>query len=124
MSVLISHTHQALMQESVVFSRLMDEYGSLEHDEGGGKSRKLGAEDGSADDLGGGGKKASAVLMQEEERNTGSVAWTTYAKYLRFAGGIIWAPIIVLLLTLTQAASGMSRRARCISWLIALRSRK
>lgn len=106
------HACQTLMQGSMVFSRLMDEYGSLEHEEDGGKKFHSGTESGSAnnsdeiDD-----KKATAALMQVEERNTGSVAWSTYAKYLRFAGGIIWAPIIVLLLTLTQSASGISERA-------------
>jgi ATP-binding cassette subfamily C (CFTR/MRP) protein 1 len=48
-----------------------------------------------------------AALMQKEERNTGQVENITYAKYLRAAGGLSWAPLLVLLLTLAQAAQGM-----------------
>ena len=43
----------------------------------------------------------------EEERNRGSVPFSIYARYLKHAGGVIWAPVIILLLTLMQGASGM-----------------
>ena len=46
-------------------------------------------------------------LMQEEERNTGAVTWGTYRRYLQYAGGIIWAPVIISLLVVSQAAQGM-----------------
>ncbi|KAG5645383.1 hypothetical protein DXG03_006336 [Asterophora parasitica] len=98
-------TYDALMQDSVVFSRLMDEYGSLEHEKETDKrdtDGKAGATSNNED--GQGLKKSDAALMQAEERNTGSVSWDVYAKYLRFAGGIVWAPIIVVLLTVVQAA--------------------
>lgn len=90
------------MKGSIVFSRLMDDYGSLEEAEKG--SKKEGAVANSPEELG--NKKVDATLMQAEERNTGSVTWQVYAKYLHFAGGIIWAPVILLLLTLTQGAQG------------------
>lgn len=51
-------------------------------------------------------KKARLGLIQAEERLTGSVLWSVYSEYLRFAGGLVWAPIIVIFLTLTQGASG------------------
>jgi hypothetical protein len=99
------------MADSVVFSRLMDEYGNLEADADPSKSRAKGKvkKDAAVDDSTeeGGPKKDNAALMQTEERNTGAVTWTVYKKYLVFAGGMIWAPIIVLLLTLTQAAQGV-----------------
>jgi len=41
-------------------------------------------------------------LMQDEERNT----WTIHTKYMRFAGGLFWASLILLLLTLLQGAQG------------------
>ena len=50
--------------------------------------------------------------MQAEERLTGSVLWSVYAEYLRYAGGLVWAPIIFLLLTLTQGASGKNEMSR------------
>ena len=46
------------------------------------------------------------ALMQEEERFTGQVAWKTYANYLRFAGGLVWAPILLGLLTIDQCTAG------------------
>ena len=94
------------MRNSTVFSRLMDEYGSLDQDDE--TEKKTGKKEGAAANTSGGidDKKEDAALMQEEERNTGSVTWAVYAKYLHFAGGIVWAPIIVLLLTLSQGAQG------------------
>jgi len=98
------------MANSVVFSHLMEEYGNLEAEADSSKSRSKGnvKKATEADESTEGGlKKDNAALMQTEERNTGAVTWTVYKKYLGFAGGIIWAPIIVLLLTLTQAAQGV-----------------
>ena len=101
------------MGNSVVFSHLMEEYGNLEAEDDNHPSRshtkrkvKKDAEaDASTEE--GGPKKDNAALMQREERNTGAVTWTVYKKYLGFAGGMIWAPVIVLLLTLTQGAQGV-----------------
>ena len=99
------------MANSVVFSHLMEEYGNLEAEADSSESHTKGSVKKAAEaDVSteeGGPKKDNAALMQIEERNTGAVTWTVYKKYLRFAGGIIWAPIIVLLLTLTQAAQGV-----------------
>ncbi|KAF8061825.1 P-loop containing nucleoside triphosphate hydrolase protein [Lyophyllum atratum] len=71
-----SREHTALMGDSVVFSRSMEEYGSLdkgkEHDVKeceAGKGAKDEQEDGTSQ------KKPGAVLVQAEERNTGSVIW-------------------------------------------------
>jgi ATP-binding cassette subfamily C (CFTR/MRP) protein 1 len=97
------------MKDSVVFSRLMDEYRKPDEEtehEGRKSGGKTGASDDNDDDLD--KKKPAATLMQAEERNTGSVSWDVYANYLRFAGGIIWAPIIIILLTITQGAQGKS----------------
>jgi len=44
--------------------------------------------------------------MQEEERQTGTVSWSIYGKYLDYAGGIFWAPVFVLAIVATQAAQG------------------
>jgi hypothetical protein len=48
----------------------------------------------------------ATTLMQKEERNTGQVETMTYVKYLKAAGGVMWGPILILLLTLTQMAQG------------------
>lgn len=50
--------------------------------------------------------EGQAALMQVEERNTGSVETLIYKKYLKAAGGLLWAPFLILLLTLSQSAQG------------------
>jgi ATP-binding cassette subfamily C (CFTR/MRP) protein 1 len=87
----------------VVFARLIEEYGSLEQEQQRlGKGKR---EDTVLDSFDGSDQKPDA-LMQTEERVTGAVSWRTYANYLRFAGTITWAPIILGFLTLAQAAQG------------------
>ena len=49
---------------------------------------------------------AEDVLMQLEERSVGAVSWAVYKKYLRFAGGVVWAPLVLALLILAQANQG------------------
>ncbi|KAG6856152.1 hypothetical protein H0H87_007058 [Tephrocybe sp. NHM501043] len=98
-------TYDSLINNSVLFSRLMDEYGNLDPESEGGDDKKAGraGAEGLLDEADRIGKKTGA-LMQAEERNTGSVTWDVYRSYLRFAGGIIWAPIIIFLLTLSQGS--------------------
>ncbi|KAJ7730232.1 multidrug resistance-associated ABC transporter [Mycena maculata] len=97
-------TYQTLMKDGVVFSRLMEDYGNLDQESDTsavkGKKDAIVADDQDEVDA----KKDQAALMQTEERNTGAVSGETYSKYLKYAGGIIWAPIIILLLALAQAA--------------------
>ncbi|KIK63265.1 hypothetical protein GYMLUDRAFT_40975 [Collybiopsis luxurians FD-317 M1] len=96
-------TFETLMSSNGLFNRIMDEYGSLEREEEEeGEKKKDVEKEEAVDPLS--DKSADAALMQEEERNTGAVTWQTYAKYLKFAGGIWWAPFMLLLLTLAQAA--------------------
>lgn len=98
---------QSLMKDGAAFSRLMDEYGSLEREIQDPSKVRKGDADEKADDIG--ETKANAALMQVEERATGSVEWSTYAQYLRFAGGIVWAPILLFFLTVMQSAQGNVR---------------
>ncbi|KAJ7123626.1 multidrug resistance-associated ABC transporter [Mycena epipterygia] len=96
-------TYDTLMKDGVVFCRLMQEYGNLDHeDRVAVKSERGAIAAGDKDVLD--AKKDQAALMQTEERQTGAVSWQTYGKYLKFAGGVIWAPVILGLLTFTQAA--------------------
>lgn len=95
------------MKESRVFSRLMDEYGNLEQEEAEAEGKKRKDDDAFANKSDGlDDKKANAALMQAEERNTGSVSWSTYGKYLKFAGSLLWAPFILGLLAASQGAQG------------------
>ncbi|KAF7373644.1 Oligomycin resistance ATP-dependent permease YOR1 [Mycena sanguinolenta] len=97
-------TYETLIKEGVVFSKLMEEYGDLdeEHASSSKAIKKAAAADADQEDVA--MKKGQVALMQEEERNVGAVTFETYGKYLKFAGGLVWAPIILLLLTLAQAA--------------------
>ena len=95
------------MSDGLAFSRLMDEYGNVESR---GKDTQKGRTVGVTKD----GNKplqykpgsAEDVLMQSEERNVGPVSWNVYKKYLHFAGGVAWAPLILFLLILTQGNQG------------------
>ncbi len=92
------------MDDSVLFSRVMDEFGNMENEKEGEKEGEKDAKkalDPAKDKL---TKKSN--LMQEEERLTGSVSNSVYTKYLRFAGGLIWAPTVLVMLTAYQGASG------------------
>ena len=88
---------QDLTANSVVFSHLIEEYGSMELEEeldeaplAGKRSRKTkGFADESAEDAVSASKRAQNALMQMEERNTASVMWEVYRKYLTFAGGVV-----------------------------------
>jgi ATP-binding cassette, subfamily C (CFTR/MRP), member 1 len=51
-------------------------------------------------------KEAAMALMQAEERNTGAVSWDIYKKYMRSAGGLFWAPLILTAIVLNEAAQG------------------
>ncbi|KAH6909905.1 ATP-dependent bile acid permease [Coprinopsis sp. MPI-PUGE-AT-0042] len=120
---IIEHgTYEDLMANSVVFSRIVDEYGNAESDsddeeEGGEASRKTArralrdmvkvepvSEEGQATKAEE-KVKTTAALMQQEEREQGSVNWKVYSTYMKAAGGLYWGPFLLMLLTLNQAAS-------------------
>lgn len=112
------------MKDGKAFSQLIEEYGAEEAEElvAEGKEKEPQASVGSSASS----TKAStdaldkqkdskdttppvaSPLMSEEERNRGAVPMSVYTNYLRHAGGVIWAPVIIVILTLTQGASGTS----------------
>jgi hypothetical protein len=93
------------MDNSILFSHLMDEYGNLEQERkiGGHVTVKV-ASNQDQEMLSG---KPGTDLMQLEERNTGAVTWGIYARYLRYAGGLLWLPPILLLFAMTEGAQGI-----------------
>lgn len=94
------------MSHSMVFARLIEEYGNPD-------SRKQATDATNLPNRGQNeGQKArntaiEDALMQAEERNTGAVSWDVWRKYLKSAGGFFWVPIILGLLLLSQANNGM-----------------
>lgn len=51
------------------------------------------------------GKKPAAALMQAEERATKSVSFSIYAAYIKASGSWLVAPVVILLLILSQGAN-------------------
>ncbi|KAI0795014.1 multidrug resistance-associated ABC transporter [Abortiporus biennis] len=96
-------TYQDLMSDSVVFSRIIQEYGSVDKEEEEKEEEEIKDEQkavvNTVDT-----KKSQPGLMQAEERLTGSVAFSVYSKYLKHAGSLVWAPVIIMFLTLSQGA--------------------
>ena len=58
------------------------------------------------------GVNVQQTLVQSEERVTGSISWVSYVKYFRFAGSIFWIPAIIILVLLSQVASGESNEQK------------
>lgn len=99
-------SYESLRKDGNLFSRLMEEYGSIEEaNKEQGKAAKVETKQDEATTT-----AATPIikkgLMQDEERNVGGVSWSTYNRYLKYAGGIIWGPVIVLLIALSQGAAG------------------
>ena len=49
--------------------------------------------------------KRGAALMQQEERAVKSVSWGVYAAYIRASGSILFGPVVILLLIISQGAN-------------------
>ncbi|TFK23810.1 ATP-dependent bile acid permease [Coprinopsis marcescibilis] len=108
-------TYVDLMANSTVFSRLVEDYGNAEsdgEDEAGDADKHTRRDVAKKDGLEAPseaeakvGKKSNAALIQEEERNMGAITGSIYSSYLKAAGGVSWGPWLLILLTLTQAAS-------------------
>ncbi|KAH9849408.1 multidrug resistance-associated ABC transporter [Lenzites betulinus] len=95
-------TYQDLMADGEMFSRLMEEYGSLEKQEENAIIDKpeLKVKDLKAK----GPEREHQTLIQAEERLTGAVSTSVYTKYFKFAGGAAVFPMIMLWLVLSQGA--------------------
>ena len=104
------------MENGRAFSRLMEEYGSLEKQEEdvaacAAKKKK----EADAKELTASASpdrplvKTTQALMQEEERLTGAVSWSVYTKYFNYAGGLLMFPLVLLWITLAQGAQGACR---------------
>ena len=91
------------MQNSTVFARLIEDYGSHEKVQAQLARRKTRKATLQPEQM----KHTDKVkLIQDEERVTGSVAWITYLRYFRFAGGTFWLTLIIFLVVLSQVAAG------------------
>ncbi|KAJ3517101.1 hypothetical protein NLJ89_g715 [Agrocybe chaxingu] len=93
-------TYSDLTANSPVFSRLIEDYGKT--DTSSRSSTTTGGQVGQGKT--GDASDVDDTLMQLEERLTGAVSWKVYTNYLRKAGGLAWAPIILSLLIINEAA--------------------
>lgn len=112
-----SGTYDELMTRGGAFSRLIAEFGGREQEEedeevedeaeaiegGVAKSRRAkavhlakgGLRQHENGQFGGSEDVNGKILMQQEERETGSVAWSVYHHYIKFAGGN-WVPFVLV----------------------------
>ena len=49
--------------------------------------------------------KKGAALMQQEERAVKSVSWSVYAAYIRASGSLLYAPLLIFLLIISQGSN-------------------
>ncbi|KAG2004853.1 ATP-binding cassette transporter [Coprinopsis cinerea AmutBmut pab1-1] len=97
-------TYDDLMAQRGSFSRLIDEYGRSDSKAVQQTAGRTGAaQSAKSESTNGADKDVKDVLMQLEERSTGAVTSETYKTYLRFAGGVRWVAILVVLLAVGQA---------------------
>jgi ATP-binding cassette subfamily C (CFTR/MRP) protein 1 len=94
-------TYAELRARGGAFARLMDEYGKQEAEPESEEAVQVVGDEKKEKKA---GKRQG--LMQAEERAKGQVSTETYVKYFRYAGSVLWAPLIIGLLVLSQAASG------------------
>ena len=92
------------MSDGLAFSRLMEDYGNTQSRRKDTRSPGLAKKEN--DPRQDESDSAEDVLMQLEERNVGAVSWDIYKKYLRYAGGLVWAPVILIALVLSQGSQG------------------
>ncbi|EIW55759.1 multidrug resistance-associated ABC transporter [Trametes versicolor FP-101664 SS1] len=97
-------TYQDLMDNGQMFSRLMEEYGSLDKQEEAAAEEEVPEVLAQVKGKAAAPEKAHQTLMQEEERLTGAVAASVYTKYFKYAGGVTVFPLIMLFLVLSQGA--------------------
>ncbi|KAH8823291.1 multidrug resistance-associated ABC transporter [Flagelloscypha sp. PMI_526] len=90
-------SYEYLLSTNSEFSRLVNEYGGL-----GKKSNEVATVTRHAREE---NKEAVDALMQIEERLTESVNLDIHVQFFKVAGGIAWAPLIVLVLILHQACT-------------------
>ena len=101
------------MESGRAFSRLMEEYGSVEkpHEAHAAVDAiKQKVEDANVPTESASPerpiKQETRALMQEEERYTGAVSWSVYTRYFNYAGGFLVFPLILLWISLVQGAQG------------------
>ncbi|KDQ12205.1 hypothetical protein BOTBODRAFT_57028 [Botryobasidium botryosum FD-172 SS1] len=97
-------TYAELIAGGKDFAKLIEEFGNAEEAAEGlaieetatGKAEKLDNATGAQ------GTKKGVALIQQEERAEGSLSWSVYSDYIRAAGSLSWAPLLLILLTVTQ----------------------
>ncbi|KAF9527181.1 ATP-dependent bile acid permease [Crepidotus variabilis] len=96
-------SYSDLMTSSVVFRRLVEEYGNQDSGkEAPAVERTVQATDVA---ISKNATLAASPLMELEERNTGAVGWEIYKKYLQSAGGLFWLPLLGGLYLISEAGN-------------------
>ncbi|KAI9658804.1 MAG: hypothetical protein M1831_003830 [Alyxoria varia] len=95
-----------LMANNADFSKLIHDNAEAEQ-----REKKKGDEDDEVDAALDGKKpkkqkkKPTAALMQAEEKAVSSVTWGVYHAYIKSAGSILWFPVVMFMLILSQGSN-------------------
>ncbi|KAG5920986.1 hypothetical protein E4U42_006011 [Claviceps africana] len=105
-------TFDNLMREHTGFQTLMETTAIEEKKEGGGggeeeqrESEPMTPVDLAEERRKRKANKKGAALMQQEEKAQASVPWSVYGAYIRASGSILNAPLVLLLLIISQGAN-------------------
>ncbi|MCJ1375345.1 hypothetical protein MMC20_006580 [Loxospora ochrophaea] len=98
-------TFDNLMRDNGGFQKMMASTAQEEKAEEAKKVDEDEIEDGKKDAKKRKSNKRGAALMQQEERAVKSVSWSVYAAYVRASGSILYGPMVLSLLVLTQCAN-------------------
>ncbi|KAH7103342.1 ATP-dependent bile acid permease [Auriculariales sp. MPI-PUGE-AT-0066] len=100
-------TYSELLAQGGEFAKLIDEFGTEERKLGQAKrpdGDQVKSEDAKKGPTMRGNASGAAKLVEGDERETGAVSWGAYIGYLRAAGGLRYAPLLLVLLGLAQCA--------------------
>ena len=98
-------TFANLINNNEAFQKLMASTAQEEKDEKIEAINEDHAEDDKKDAKKRKNNKRGAALMQQEERAVKSVSWNVYVAYARASGSVLFAPMIFMLLVISQGAN-------------------
>lgn len=98
-------TFANLMNNNKAFEKMMASTSQEEKIEKEATLNQDEVEDGKKDAKKRKGNKRGAALMQQEERAVKSVSWGVYLAYIRASGSLLFAPMVLLLLVISQGAN-------------------
>ncbi|KDQ09674.1 hypothetical protein BOTBODRAFT_137615 [Botryobasidium botryosum FD-172 SS1] len=94
-------TYAELISQGKDFAKLVEEFGNAEEADDAAAQKAESAKE-PTKDLPAAALKKGAALMQREEKAEGDLEWAVYKDYIRAAGSLSWAPLLLILITIAQ----------------------